>query len=187
MTPINFKANFLKTAYIGKTTNNKSSCHSEVSIVELDTNNKNDVEALAKTACEWNKVASGYAFEIYNEALKFKLYPDVVKEHYLALTLQNENYKNLDSNKILGLALFTEKNDINDELTWLQVNPNTNFENSKNGRKYKHIGKTLVDFVKCIADKPLYIQADDKAIKFYEKQGFRHLDDTKPSLMIFDA
>ena len=108
MTPINFKANFLKTAYIGKTTNNKSSCHSEVSIVELDTNNKNDVEALAKTACEWNKVASGYAFEIYNEALKFKLYPDVVKEHYLALTLQNENYKNLDSNKIFGLALFTE-------------------------------------------------------------------------------
>ena len=103
MTPINFKANFLKTVYLPHISQGKSS-DKEVSIVELDNKDERDMAALAKTACDWEKYASGYAFEIYNDALKDKPYPDVYKEHYLALTTQNCDYANLDSNKILLLS-----------------------------------------------------------------------------------
>ena len=79
MTPINFKANFLKTVYIPHTTN-KGISEKEVSIVELDKNDKKDIDALTEIAWKWEGCASGYAFEIYNDAKKYKPYPDVYKE-----------------------------------------------------------------------------------------------------------
>lgn len=181
MTQINFKANFLKTIYVPGITPNGIS-EKEVSLVELDTKNKKDVDTLAKTACDWEKYASGYTFNIYNDALKFKPYPDVYKEHYLALTTQESDYANLDSDKILGLALFQEKKDSIDEIVWLQANPKTNFENKT--RKFYNIGKTLVDFVKELTNKPIIVQSDDNAVGFYAKQGFKSTD-KYPSQMIY--
>lgn len=58
MTPINFKANFLKTVYIPHWIS-KGISEKDVSIVEIDKNNEKDIEALAKTACDWEEYASG--------------------------------------------------------------------------------------------------------------------------------
>ena len=183
MTPINFKANFLKTVYLPHISQGKSS-DKELSIVELDNKDERDMTALAKTACDWEKYASGYAFEIYNDALKDKPYPDVYKEHYLALTTQNCDYANLDSKKILGLALFEEKNDEYDEIAWLQANPKTNHE-SKN-RKYNGIGKSLVDYIKKITYKPIIVLSANSAVGFYKKQGFEPTG-KYPSQMTYEA
>ena len=183
MTPINFKANFLKTVYIPHTTN-KGISEKEVSIVELDKNDKKDIDALTEIAWKWEDCASGYAFEISNDARKYKPYPDVYKEHYLALTTQKSDYANLEPDKVLGLALFEEKDAVYDELAWLQANPMTNHECKK--RKYNNIGKSLVDYIKTLTYKPIVVSSDDKAIEFYEKQGFKHTG-KYPSQLIYEV
>lgn len=171
MTPINFKASFLKTVYIPQKVSDLNYKNQEVSIVELDPKNQKDVMALAETVCKWESIAPGFSSEIYNEALKPKMYPDIVAEHYLALTTQNKDYKNLDANKVLGLALFSETMDSENQLNWLQVNPTTNKKNSTE-RKFKNIGTELVNYMKQITDKPIYVQSADDAVPFYKKNGF---------------
>ncbi len=171
MTPINFKANFLKTTYIPKQVSDTICEPQEVSIVELNPKDKKDVRTLAETSCKWENVASGFSSEIYNEALKPKMYPDIAAEHYLALTTQNKDYKNLDTSKILGLVLFSETYDTENQLNWLQVNPTTNKKNSSK-RTFKNVGTELVNYIKSITDKPIYVQSADDAIPFYKKNGF---------------
>ena len=181
MNSINFKANFLKKVYLPQISKGKLS-EKEVSIVELDNKDKRDLNTLAKTACDWENYASGYAFEIFNDAQKIKPYPDVSKEHYLALTTQNCDYANLNSDKILGLALFQEKKTVYDEIAWLQANPKTNHECQN--RKYSGIGKSLVSFIKSLTCKPIIVSSDDNAVIFYEKQGF-NATGKYPSQMIY--
>ncbi|MCD8377552.1 MAG: hypothetical protein LUB59_02050 [Candidatus Gastranaerophilales bacterium] len=184
MTPINFTANYLKTVYIPKKAANDSYKHTEASIVELDIKDKNDVESLAKTAFIWEKTVSSYAFDIYNEALKEKIHPDVVAEHYYALTAQNSDYAHLKPEKILGLAMLSEKSEPKNELNWLQVNPKTNKINSSD-RKYKYVGYNLVEYIKSISDKPIILDADYNAIDFYTKLGFSAKNPETPSIMIW--
>ena len=112
------------------------------------------------------------------------MYPDVHREHYLALTTQNCDYANLDSKKILGLALFQEKDDFCDEIVWLQANSKTN--NESKSRKYIDIGKSLVDYIKNLTYKPIIVSSDDKAVGFYEKQGFKPTGEY-PSQLVYDA
>ena len=186
MVQISFTSSFLKTVYIPHNTQTGEVEITEASIVELSSKDKNDIEALGKTSKEWQKIKSGYAPSIYYEMFKPRLYPDVNYEKILALTTQNEDYNKLDYQKILGLAVYSDKTEPVNEISWLQTNPKTNFE-TKNKREYKELGKKLVDYMKEISDKPLYVQSSDKAIKFYEKQGFEAIDDSHPSIMIYEG
>ncbi len=182
MTPINFTGSFIKNVTIPKLSTNGKMTSEKVSLVKLDKNDKTDLETLAKTAYNWETIKSGFAPDIYCDALKTKNYPDVAQEHYLALTTQNKNFEMVEPNKILGLALYFEKKAPANEVAWLQSNPSTNHESGV--RTYKKIGTTLVDYMKELFKKPLYVQSADNAIQFYEKQGFKSLD--TPSKMIYE-
>ncbi len=184
MPPINFTANYLKTVYLPQRNSKGVYEPCEASIVEFDTSNKEDIRAIAKTASDWENIAPGFAFEIFNDAIKDRPFPDILQEHYLGLTTQNSDYKHINPDKIQGLALFSETVNSSNELNWLQVNPNTNTKNSHD-RKYKRIGTELVNYVKQITDKPILIQSDDDAIKFYEKNGFKHIDTKHKSIMFW--
>lgn len=182
MTPINFTGSFIKNITIPKLSTNGKTTSEKVSLVKLDKNDKLDVETLAKTAYSWENIKSGFTPDIYCDALKTKNYPDVDQEHYLALTTQNKNFEMVEPNKILGLALYFEKKTPANEIVWLQSNPSTNHESGV--RTYKKIGTTLVDYMKGLFKKPLYVQSTDNAIPFYQKQGFKSLD--TPSKMIYE-
>lgn len=184
MTLLNFKANFIKNVSIPKQLSDGSIEMNRVSLVELDKKDKQDISTLAETSYNWNCVKWGYASDIYSDAIKWCEYPDVEKEHYYALTTQNENYKKLESDKILGLALYMEKKSPKDEIAWLQVNPSTNYESGK--RIYKNIGTAIVSYIKQLSLKPLYVQSDKNAVEFYEKNGFEHIGD-KPEKMCWNV
>lgn len=183
MNPINFTGSYLRTAYIPHKTNSGKVEPLQVSIVELNPKDTNDVEALGRTSVKWEQIKSGFAMNIFNELYKPKLYPDVNFEKYLALTTQNENHSKLNHEKILGLALYSDKTTPENEISWLQACPTTNYE-SEHGREYSGIGRTLTNYMKEISNKPLYVQADYNAIPFYEKQGFKSVDENHPSIMI---
>lgn len=182
MTPINFTGSFVKNVTISKLVTDGKLKIEDVALVKLDKTDKRDIMTLAKTAYEWENIASGYAPNIYCDSIKAKNYPDVSKEHYFALTTQKDNFEELDTNKILGLSLFFEKQSPNNELAWLQANPSTNHESGK--RTYKNIGKAMVNFIKGLFKKPIYVQADKKAIPFYQKLGFTN-NGAVPEQMIY--
>ena len=68
----------------------------------------------------------------------------------------------------------------------MQVKPSTNFRNSQD-RKYTGIGSALVNYIKEISDKPIYVQSADDAIGFYRKQGFKSQEAQIPSKMIWEV
>ena len=182
MTPINFTGSFVKNVTISKLISDGKMKLEDVALVKLDKTDKRDVMTLAETAYNWENVASGYAPNIYCDSLKTKNYPNVSNEHYFALTTQKENFEKLEADKILGLSLFFEKKAPNNELAWLQANPSTNHEAGE--RTYKNIGKALVNFMKGLFTKPIYVQADKKAIPFYQKLGFTQAEKL-PEQMIY--
>src|SRR5574344_192381 len=187
MASVNFKASFITNVDVQKKQNKNNYKDVATSLVELDPKDKNDVMALAKTAYEWEKVSSNFAPDIYNEALKTKSFPDVEAEHFYAVTNKKSNFKKLNTDKILGLALFSEKMNKPNELNWLQVSPKQNFGN-KTDRKYRQIGTSIVKFLQDeYPEKPIYIQSANSAVGFYKKNQFKPISYDEPTKMIWNV
>ena len=144
----------------------------ETSIIELDKKNPDDMKALHDAAFSWYDNGGRYATNIYHKATDNTYLKDVTKEHYFALTTQKNDFENVKPNKILGLMMFSETSNFDNEINYLEVNPSTN--RSKHLiREYKNVGKALVDYVKrAYKEKSLFVFSDARVIKFYKKQGF---------------
>lgn len=183
MNTINFTANFVKRAPVLKKDDKGDYSPAKVTIVELDIEDENDILALYKTSVEWNELGALYASEVFHEAVKGYEYGDIEKEHYFAVTEQTKDFHKLDSDKILGLMLFSESRYNEDEINWLQIKPNTNSVNSHN-REYKHIGKSLVDLLKeRYWHKSIYVKSSSAAVDFYTSQGFQPNSKDAPACM----
>ena len=174
MQPINFTANYITTTKIIKNENGKQN-KTDVAIVELDKNDKNDIKSLHRVASKWEEdKAYSYAYHIYHDATKGYEYKDTICEHYYALTRQEENFEKLNERDILGLMLFTETTNDYNQINWLQTEPLSNHYVRTN-KAYKGIGQAMVDFVKeTFFDKKITLSADKSALEFYKKQGFEH-------------
>ena len=172
MSQINFTANFIKHANVQKQYHPNTYYNKQVSIVELDKDDANDIDALYKTSESWTKDGARYAFDIFHEAVKGYEYDDIEKEHYYALTEQDKDYEKLEPDKILGMMLFSESKFNENEINWFQVKPNSNFVNSRD-RKCRHVGKAMIDLLKDRHfDKTIYVKSSDAAVDFYIAQGF---------------
>src|SRR5574344_2579403 len=102
MTPINFKANFIKPAIVQKKTNNDyNPC--EVSFIELDTKNDNDIKSMKKLSKDWGY--NTFAYQIYYDMSAND--GNIDKSiHYYGLTEQKSNFENIEPDKILGIMEF---------------------------------------------------------------------------------
>lgn len=174
MTAINFTANLIDRPTIKQRKYGFLWKPIDVSIVELDSTKLSDVNALGKTSKNWDKKGA-----IYVKHILFNIIPYLkagiadIKDHYYALTTQQDNFEKLEPENILGLMLFREKNDCKNEICYLEVNPSTT-KNKNIFRKYKDVGKTLVEFVKSqFSQKKIEVWSDLDAIDFYKKRGFR--------------
>ena len=177
MTPINFKANFLKNISIQKLIDSDKYEPIEAAVVELDFNDAEDINVLEKITEKWEKVAHGYAEDINAYAINsgYGYMYDAKNNHCYALTTQLDNHKILDYNKVQGLALFVEKYGKFNSLELLQVNPDTNKEQFSRMRPYKNVGSALVSYIKDISKKTISVFSSKNAIPFYIKQGFQKI------------
>jgi len=185
MPPINFGSNFLKTISIPHKSAENQYSNSDVAIVELDENDCNDTYAVGDAAIKWDNVGKSFGLDIYSEMLKPDIACDSKKEHYLAITEQESGYKYLNPNKIIALAMFSEKKGNTNKLNWLQVNPSTNKENSQN-RSFKHVGVSMLDFIKNnYSSKPIYVESTENSASFYTKNKFEAIDKKHPYNLIW--
>lgn len=180
MNSLNFTANLVARTQIPKRSADDKFSSVDVSIVELNGDDANDLGALYKTYVLWKSQGRNYSAYIYNEFVKECEYVDVEQEHYYALTAQNNGFECLDSEKILGLALFTQTK-FDNEIEYLQVRPNTNTLNSWK-REYKGVGSALVNFIiSKYNNEPIVLQSVPEAVEFYKKMGFKQVEDDNPT------
>lgn len=187
MNNINFTARLIKRTEIYKRDKGGTFIPAEVSIVELDKNDENDVKSLYQTSVLWNQQNAKYSSNIYHEAVKGYEYSDIEQEHYLALTEQNDDFKNINSEKVLGLMLFSESKFQEDEIEWFQVRPNTNTKQSWK-REYKGVGKAMIDLLKQVNYcKPIHVLSVPESVEFYKKQGFKNRENDIPSSLYLEG
>ena len=177
MTPISFKANFVKNANIQQVLAPDKSKDKKVAIVELDRNNIFDKIAMRHTAIRWENPENNYAYGVANDMVRWT-HNENETNHYIAITKQKKDFEHLNSDKILGVALFTEKKHEKNELKWLQVDPKTKYSKTGEPREYTGIGKAIVEHIKTISKKPFEVFSDPDAINFYTKLGLKYKEKT---------
>lgn len=188
MPPISFTARYIRPADIKKLNGDSYRPH-VAALVEMELADSPVVE---RVAYDWMQPISDQIAEKTKE-----LNNDGV--HLYAVTNQKNNFKELDSNKILGMMLFKEggANKTHNTIELLQVSP---FDMSpKYGSKlrktfnkltdlifksrepeHKHIGQSLLDGVKdMFGEKPIDLYAADDAIEFYIINGFHKMKGLK--------
>ncbi len=171
---LNFGAKFVQKTAISKLENGNTS-EEAASIVELLSNDKNDIKSFEKTVKGWQK-GDEFGLCIFDDLEDIrdkKMSKDVYKVY--ALTTQSDNFEKLDSSKILGASTLKLVNEKENHIRFLQVSPKCYFENKQRG--YKSIGKAFIDFFKSQSkNKSLLVQAYFSAANFYEKMGFEIID-----------
>lgn len=187
MSPISFKANYKHSVEIQKY-NGKEYTPYTAAFVELETSER---PVIKNVYDKWNTplVSGIYKAFVPNSDLK----------HVYAVTTQTDCFDKLDSNKILGMALFEEhnKNYLTPEISYFQVHPQnlsekygTTFtklkkyfskifrhnKSSNNKPQYKHIGESLMSSLQNLHnDKTIIVHSLSEAEGFYKKMGYKKL------------
>lgn len=172
---INFTARLMDSTTIPQRIGWRKHCDMPVSIVEIDRHNFEDMHALGTTSTTWTEKGAQFLGTMYENALHGYTYKDVMKDHFLALTTQTSDFEKLEPNKILGVMQFAETRNPENEILFLEVNPETcrtfNFI-----RQYKKVGTRIIDYVKSkYSEKDIYVRSARNAVKFYKKNGFKQL------------
>lgn len=172
---ISFRARYINSIPVLRQVDGK--CQKQnVSFVELDKNDKNDIDSLEKTDIKWGDESYlMFARGCLEEGVKD------AKRHLYMATSQADSFEKLDENKILGAVVFDEgKNENHIEL--LQVEPN-NLARKGKSATWKKVGTAIVNNLQTMfSNKPMTVFSAADAVGFYEKTGFIENDNSKSGL-----
>lgn len=170
----NFNANFIRNVNIKKLdTKTHTYKPFKASFVEFDPENNEDFIALIKARMSWK--GGVYAGNIVEHAGHIRdKYISPLINHIYVLTTQNDNFKHLDSEKILGMAEMQSDSIQPDELRYLQVKPTQ--KHGLHNRTYRLVGSKILSELKKIYNKKITLLASYSAANFYEKHGFEVTD-----------
>lgn len=192
MTPISFTARYIRPANIQKLDGDSYKPHA-ASLVEMELSDRSAIE---RVSYDWMQNVSD---QIAKES------DNIGKDgtHYYAITNQADHFEKLDPNKIRGMMVIKEggAKKTHNTLEFLQVSPSDMSENygDKLNRmmnkflnkifkakkpEHKHVGQALLDTAKdMFSEKPIDLFAVDKAVEFYEKNGFKKLSGFKNRIL----
>lgn len=173
---INFKAQYIATKNISKKMI-KSYRDIDVDIVELKSNDKNDLKTMRNLAIRWK---NSFASAIERAFLYSEKSPN---EHFYALTLPQDSYEKLDAQKVLGICDIVDTDPFT-KLDFLQTKPK--YINANKKSEYASIGSTLVDFIKSREEtEKIRVLSLKDAMPFYEKKDFKHQGDIPDNTIMF--
>ncbi len=175
-TNTDFKAKFIKSIQIQKLNNKKLYQPEQVSFIEIEPDNFEDVWALSQAAKNW--FPEDYASNIaYNATLLFNKTLDCTKNKIYAITSQKDRFQTLDEFQLLALADIENIDNDSIVLNHLQVKPNST--NRYIERKYKYIGTKMLDALKNMYNNITLTSARGSVKNFYIKNGFICIDKEK--------
>jgi len=187
MNPISFTAS-LKSDTTIHSRQGQAFTPKKAYIVELDKNDVHDLTSLHNISLLWSKEKANFVPYLFSDFIKdVEFKPDVNADHCFVLTLQNENFQNIDPAKVLGVTLFSEE-DIENELNWLQVQPKNTSRMEPVNRKYRNVGTAIVNYIRDnYDDKPIFVNSANTVIGFYKKLGFESYDEKHPCSLHYGA
>ena len=156
----------------------------EVSCVELNPKNANDVNAVMDLVDMWD------SNEKYEEIVGLNMYASSEDEltgdvRYYALTEQEDDFENLNPSDILALSQVNVKGGKDVELEYLQVKPEPRLIFSTH--TIKRAGCAMLDSLKNIFKGfKITLFSNITATGFYEKNNFKE-DELIPGKFTYDA
>ena len=204
MTPISFKANYIKPINIMKRENNTYVPY-EAALVEFNPKDENDLNTIKSVSSYWKN--DSFAVWIYENAYKRLFRSTNDNEHIYGIVKPQETYSKVQKNNVLGLADFSEDKNLT-ELNYLQIHPDNISSKNRQSipmtimqtikkklfgnfifpetREYKNIGSAMLDFLKNkIGDRVISVYSDKNAIGFYKHNGFICPDEFYPSRLFW--
>lgn len=179
---ITFKGKYIQTTYIERKGIDNKMHRCKTSFVELRPDSYEDFLSLNIANCNWDD-CNTYLHDIAK--LFNSYYHDKnkkIQHKFFAITSQEDHFEKLNARKILGVTQTKNKKKNIIEIEFLQTNPNTKFKSPD--RKFRQVGERILDVLKLIyPKKDLILEADDIAIPFYKKNGFKLTG--KKTFMIF--
>lgn len=172
---VNFGAKFIKKVNIkkfDKLTNEFKPI--EASFVKFDPKNKEDLTAISSAVDSWE--GQFFAKSIADHASKMQS-SELSQRHnqiYL-LSSQKDNFENLEPSKILGMAKTEHWKHTPDEIRYFETKPD--IKHSQKDRTIKDVGKAMIESLKELYPKRIELTSSTSAADFYEKQGFKLIDE----------
>lgn len=174
---ISFGAKFINIAQIKKLSpQTKSYTPQDVSVIEIDPDNIQDIFALSDAARNW--IYEKYASNIsYTANCLFQNIMDRRSNKVFAITEQLNNLDNLNDEKLLGMANIKKTGEKSIELHYIQVKPD--YPLMLGTPQTKGVGTRILDSLKLLYDKIELTAAKGSVKDFYKKNGFKVSDETK--------
>ena len=173
---INFGAKFVCSTTIKQKSDNNYK-NLPANIVEIDETDSSDNDAINDVAKIWQSDSFNnltFVDSIVHD-IEMRKVLNLRPTPIYAITLQENNFEKLDSERVLGLVEFSKVSDGN-KIDYLQVNP-LYVEKCVFDKKVCGIGTALINFLKGIADNFIEVTSSKSAKGFYEKMGFVRLND----------
>ncbi len=190
MNTVTFTSQFKKNMIIQTRDGSSNYCDKTVSVVELDRKNNHDIDTMFAIGDNWSKQGFNYAQSILISAISDEDetdWTDKLKEHYIAMTLQDDNFEKLDPKKVIGLSLLSEYN-YDNEINYLQVKPTNSYSKVGEKRKYKKIGTAMLDYMKSISEqKPIFVNSALEAVNFYTMNDFKRVSEEDPTKLYYNV
>ena len=164
---ISFGAKFINPINVGKL-NGKSYEQVDVSFVEINPLNGDDVHALSEIAKYWEN--DKFAMNIKETAkIIFKdKSPDGIR--IFALTSQGDSFEKLNPDKILGVIETEDMAPFHFHINRFQVKPDYVY---KRDLEYSGVGTSILNSLKKMCNKISAISESDQSVRnFYERNGF---------------
>lgn len=173
---IYFGANFIHNVHIQKLNKIGEYKPFQVSLVEIDITNEEDINALSTIHKKWKKTSLITFINYLAITMRGDKSWQKDKRIY-ALTTQKENFKSLIPNKILGVASLNINDTKKIHIEALQTKPRYIVDQSqgKQNPKIKGIGSAIISSLKNMFDE-INLFSTDEALGFYAKNGFKEKD-----------
>lgn len=141
----------------------------KASFIKFNTGAKSDVKAIEDIKNLWGgkNLSGAIAEEAEILGKNAQIY---------GLTLQDKNFRNVDSSKVLGLVTTGDiVKGQETELFKIGTNPKYAYEQKRSRRSIKHIALTMLDNIKKMnGNSGLFVnRAEPQEVKFLEKSGVR--------------
>lgn len=168
----NFGAQYVASAKVKKLNPEDSRFHDEeVSFVELDTDNPNDLQTLYDLSLDWpsEKLVYGARVNFMNKINGFHSDPLLFKTY--ALTKQKDGFDELKSQEILGI---TQVHEYPGNLWIDRLVVDTMQQNESPFKEYKYVGTAILDTLKNLysKDNAISLESMPNTTEFYEKNEF---------------
>lgn len=164
---ISFGAKFVNPINVGKL-ERKTYNQVDVSFVEINPLNRDDIYALSEIAKYWEN--DKFAMNIKESAemiLKDKS-PDGIKIY--ALTSQGDSFEKLNPDKVLGVIETEDVSPLNIHINRFQTKPEYVYDYNP---EYKGVGTAILNSLKERFNKMTAISMPDQSVRrFYERNGF---------------